>query len=194
MTEDKKGKLHFWDAIWDLRVKECPCDVHFCDWLEKNDIKNASIFHFGTGSHHIVGIRTAENGSNNCVLAITASPGEYDAFVKLAIDRPEVEKTYKSFFGDIYQLEPRLLPEFDVVTLFHLCEFRNERNDEYGALTDLQVLEMLTDKTRPGGYVIFYTKSFAFDTAEKVIAQWEESRKVEKIGLAETLLVYRKTA
>jgi hypothetical protein len=194
MTEDKKGKLHFWDAIWDLRVKECPCDVHFCDWLEKNDIKNASIFHFGTGSHHIVGIRTAENGSNNCVLAITASPGEYDAFVKLAIDRPEVEKTYKSFFGDIYQLEPRLLPDFDVVTLFHLCEFRNERNDEYGALTDLQVLEMLTDKTRPGGYVIFYTKSFAFDTAEKVIAQWEESRKVEKIGLAETLLVYRKTA
>ncbi|MDB5507945.1 MAG: hypothetical protein JWL93_414 [Hyphomicrobiales bacterium] len=194
MTEDKKGKLHFWDAIWDLRVKECPCDVHFCDWLEKNDVKNASIFHFGTGSHHIVGIRTAENGSNNCVLAITASPGEYDAFVKLAIDRPEVEKTYKSFFGDIYQLEPRLLPEFDVVTLFHLCEFRNERNDEYGALTDLQVLEMLTDKTRPGGYVIFYTKSFAFDTAEKVIAQWEESRKVEKIGLAETLLVYRKTA
>jgi hypothetical protein len=168
--------------------------VHFCDWLETNDVRNASIFHFGTGSHHIVGIRTAGNGSNNCVLGITASPGEYEAFIKLAIERPEVEKTYKSFFGDIYQLESRLLPEFDVVSLFHLCEFRNERNDEYAALTDLDVLEMLTDKTRPGGYVIFYTKSFAFDTAEKVIAQWEKSRAVEKVGLYETLLVYRKKA
>ncbi|MDO9443607.1 MAG: hypothetical protein Q7T73_22215 [Beijerinckiaceae bacterium] len=192
MAEDTKGKLHFWDAIWDLRIAECPCDVHFCDWLEKNEIKDASIFHFGTGSHHIVGIRTAENGSNNCVLGITASPGEYDAFVKLAIDRPEVEKTYKSFFGDIYQLEPRLLPEFDVVTLFHLCEFRNERNDAYAALTDLEVVEMLTDKTRPGGYILFYTKSFAFDTAEANIAKWEKSRDVEKVGLYETLLVYRK--
>lgn len=193
MNEHAGGKLHFWDAVWDLRVAECPCDVHFCDWLEKQSIENASIFHFGTGSHHVVGIRTAENGSNNCVLGITASPGEYDAFVKLAIERPEVEKTYKVFFGDIYQLEPRLLPEFDVVTLFHLCEFRNERNDLYGALTDRQVADMLTEKTRKGGHILFYTKSFAFDTAEsKVIAEWEKEAGVERVGMYETLLVYRK--
>ncbi len=194
MNENVSRKLHFWDAVWDLQVAQCPCDAHFCDWLEKEQIKDASIFHFGTGSHHIVGIRTAENGSNNCVLGITASPGEYDAFVKLAIDRPDVEKSYKVFFGDIYQLEQRLLPHFDVVTLFHLCEFRNERNDLYGALTDLEVTTMLTEQTRPGGYIVFYTKSFAFDTAEKVIAVWEKEQAVEKIGLYETLLVYRKKA
>ena len=194
MNENVSRKLHFWDAVWDLQLAQCPCDVHFCDWLEKEQIKDSSIFHFGTGSHHIVGIRTAENGSNNCVLGITASPGEYDAFVKLAIDRPEVEKSYKVFFGDIYQLEQRLLPKFDVVTLFHLCEFRNERNDLYGALTDLEVATMLTEQTRPGGYIVFYTKSFAFDTAEKVIAVWEKEQAVEKVGLYETLLVYRKKA
>ena len=166
--------------------------MHFCNWLEEQKITNASIFHFGTGSHHIVGIRTAENGSNNCVLGITASPGEYDAFVKLAIDRPDVEKTYKSFFGDIYQLEDRLLPTFDVVTLFHLCEFRNERNDLYGALTDRGVTDLLTAHTRSGGYILFYTKSFAFDTAEKVIAEWEKEQGVERVGVYETLLVYRK--
>jgi hypothetical protein len=193
MTEAEGRKLHFWDAVWDLRVEQCPCDVHFCDWLEKEKIRDASIFHFGTGSHHIVGIRTAENGSNNCVLGITASPGEYDSFVKLAIDRPDVEKTYKVFFGDIYQLEDRLLAPFDVVTLFHLCEFRNERNDLYGALTDRQVTDMLTHKVRSGGYILFYTKSFAFDTAEStVIAHWEKEEKVEKVGMYETLLVYRK--
>jgi hypothetical protein len=194
MNENVSRKLHFWDAVWDLQLAQCPCDVHFCDWLEKEQIKDSSIFHFGTGSHHIVGIRTAENGSNNCVLGITASPGEYDAFVKLAIDRPEVEKSYKVFFGDIYQLEQRLLPQFDVVTLFHLCEFRNERNDLYGALTDLEVATMLTEQTVPGGYIVFYTKSFAFDTAEKVIAVWEKEQAVEKVGLYETLLVYRKKA
>jgi len=193
MNENVSRKLHFWDAVWDLQLAQCPCDVHFCDWLEAEQIKDASIFHFGTGSHHVIGIRTAENGSNNCVLGITASPGEYDAFVKLAIERPDVEKSYKVFFGDIYQLEKRLLPHFDVVTLFHLCEFRNERNDLYGALTDLEVTTMLTELTRPGGYIVFYTKSFAFDTAEKVIAVWEKEQKVEKIGLYETLLVYRKT-
>ncbi len=194
MNENVSRKLHFWDAVWDLQLAQCPCDAHFCDWLETEQIADASIFHFGTGSHHIVGIRTAENGSNNCVLGITASPGEYDAFVKLAIDRPDVEKSYKVFFGDIYQLEQRLLPHFDVVTLFHLCEFRNERNDLYGALTDLEVTTMLTEQTRPGGYIVFYTKSFAFDTAEKVIAVWEKEQAVEKIGLYETLLVYRKKA
>ena len=192
MAAEGKGKLHFWDAVWDLRIAECPCDVQFVDWLEVKRIQNASIFHFGTGSHHIVGVKTAENGSGNCVLGITAAPKEYDAFVQLAIDRPDVEKSYKTFFGDIYQLEERLLPGFDVVTLSHLCEFRNERNDEYGALTDLQVLEMLTRKTRAGGYILFYTKSFAFDTAEKVIAQWDKAGGVEKVGMFETLLVYRK--
>ncbi|MDB5643012.1 MAG: hypothetical protein JWN07_2329 [Hyphomicrobiales bacterium] len=193
MNEIVSRKLHFWDAVWDLQLAQCPCDVHFCDWLEREQIRDASIFHFGTGSHHVVGVRTAENHSNNCVLGITASPGEYDAFVKLAIDRPEVEKSYKVFFGDIYQLEQRLLPQFDVVTLFHLCEFRNERNDLYGALTDLEVVSMLTEQTRPGGYIVFYTKSFAFDSAEKVLALWEKEQRVEKIGTYETLLVYRKT-
>jgi hypothetical protein len=190
MTSD--AKLHIWDAYWDLRVDECPCDVHFCDWLEKTEIKNAAIFHFGTGGHHIVGIRTAENGSNNAVMGITASPQEYETFIQLATERPDVEKTYKTFFGDIYQLDARLLPQFDVVTLFHLCEFRTELNDEYGALTDRQVTDMLTDKTEPGGYILFYTGSFAFDTAQVVIAAWEKDKPVEKVGLYESLLVYRK--
>ena len=191
-TQENKSKLQFWDAVWDLRIAECPCDVQFLDWLDHLKIRDASIFHFGTGSHHIVGVQTAENGSGNCVLGITAAPKEYDAFVELAIDRPHVEKTYKAFFGDIYQLEGRLLPDFDVVTLFHLCEFRTEKSDQYGAMTDRQLLDLLTAKTRPGGYIVFYTKSFAFDAAEKILNVWEQEGAVEKVGLYELLLVYRK--
>ena len=191
-AETSRAKLHFYNYDWTLRVAECPCDLQFLDWLAKNDIRDSAIFHFGTGSHHVVGIGAAEDGRGNCVLGITASPAEYNAFITLAIERPEVEKACKAFFGDIYQLEPRLLPRLDVATLFHLCEFRDERTDAYGGHTDRRVLDMLTAKTRSGGYILFCTKSFAFDTAEKILKVWEKEAGVEKIGMHDLLLVYRK--
>ena len=41
--------------------------------------------------------------------------------------------------------------------------------------------------------MLFYTGSFAFESAGPVIASLEKSRAVEKVGLFKTLLVYRKT-
>ena len=107
--------LHYWDQSWDLRIAECPCDMHFLEWLEEQKIRDKAIFHFGTGSHHIVGLKTAEDGSNNAVFGITASPAEYDAYVKMLIENPRLGHTYKAYFGDIYQLDRRLLPMFDIV-------------------------------------------------------------------------------
>jgi hypothetical protein len=184
--------LHFWNESWGLDVKQCPCDVHFTEWLDEKKIRNKAIFHFGTGSHHHVGVKTAEDGSNNSVLGITASPEEYDAYVKLAIEHPTVTKFYKAYFGDIYQLDSKLLPNFDIVTLFHLCEFRSEANDAYGALTDLEMAALLVDKLVPGGWLLFYTGSFRFNLAIPVIAQLEKIRKLERIGEYKTLLLYRK--
>jgi hypothetical protein len=131
------------------------------------------------------------------VLGITAAPQEYEKYVELAIARPEVLRHYNVIFGDIYLLNPKLLPVFDVVTLFHLCEFRGERTDAYGGATDLEVANLLTDKTRPGGYILFFTTSFAFAwdgpmSAKKVIAIWEKERPVERVGEYKSLLVYRK--
>ncbi len=70
-------------------------------------------------------------------------------------------------------------------------------NDAYGALTDLEVANLLTDKTRPGGHILFSTGSFAFSrdgapSAREVIAGWERSREVERVGEFKSLLVYRK--
>jgi len=188
--------LHFWDACWDLRESECPCDVHLVKWLDVNRITDAAIYHFGTGGHHVVGIECASPVRRNAVLGITAAPQEYAAYVKLAIERPDVLRYYNVVFGDIYLLNEQLLPTFDVVTLFHLCEFRGEANDAYGALTDLEVAKLLTRKTKPGGHILYYPGSFAFDradhSAKDVIAEWEKSENVERIGLFESLLVYRK--
>jgi hypothetical protein len=71
-------------------------------------------------------------------------------------------------FSDIYLLNEKLLSTYDVVTLFHLCEFRGPQTDAYGGMTDLAVTNLLTDRTRPGGHILFYTSSFAFAKAEHV--------------------------
>lgn len=190
--------LHIWEAAWDLRPGDCPCDVHFVDWLDANGVVEAAIFHFGTGAHHHVGIECARPHRRNAVLGITASPQEHEAFIALAIARPDVLRRYTCLFGDIYLLNEKLLPNFDAVTLFHLCEFRGEKNDAYGAMTDLALTKLLTDRTRAGGHVLFYPGSYAFDradhSAKEVIALWQKSRDVERLGMFKSLLVYRKRA
>lgn len=191
-AETGAAKMHFWDAYWDLRTAECPCDVQFVAWLRQEGIKDASIFHFGTGGHHHVGIETARDGSNNAVLGITAAPQEYDSYVKLSIEQPEVVRTYKVFFGDIYQLDARLLPAFDIVTLFHLGEFRSEKNDAYGALTDLEVATLLFDRLKPGGRILTYSGSYAFDVAERDMAALEKIRPIRLESRHDSLLVYRR--
>ena len=102
------------------------------------------------------------------MLGITASPQEYDDYVDLLIKNPRLGHTYKAYFGDIYQLDGRLLPQFDYVSLFHLGEYRTPENDSYGALTDLEMTLMLADKVKPGGEILFYSGSFAYDKAEAV--------------------------
>ncbi len=134
--------MNTWDVYWGLRVSECPCDVHFVEWLEENGVSGKTIYHMGSGGHHYVGVRCAEPELDNRVLSITASTPEYEAFIKLAKEQPALLHHYTCYFGDIYTSHADLLPTFDVVTLFHACEFRNEKNDAYGALTDLQVMEL----------------------------------------------------
>ena len=184
--------LHFWDQSWDLRLAECPCDMHFLEWLEEHKIKDQSIFHFGTGSHHIVGLKTAEDGSNNAVLGITASPAEYDAYVKMLIEKPRLGHTYKAYFGDIYQLDPRLLPTFDIVTLFHTGEFRSEKNDSYGALTDLEMTKILADRMKPGGQMLFYSGSYAFDVSQRVFEELVNTGVLADAGTFKTLRIFTK--
>lgn len=194
----ESATLHFWDAYWDHRPAECPCDEDFVRWLDETGIRDASIYHFGTGGHHYVGVECASPERRNAVLGITAAPQEHETYVKLAIERPEILRHYNASFGDIYLINPKLLPDFDVVTLFHLCEFRGPQNDAYGALTDREVTDILTAKLKPGGYMLFFPGSFAWDrandSAKDVVAAWETEADVEPAGRWRSLLVYRKRA
>lgn len=184
--------LHVHQEYWALRIDECPCDIEFVQWLDAHGVTDAAIYHFGTGGHHTVGIACADPRRRNAVLGITLMPEEHQEYLKLVIARPDVMRHYNVIFGDIYLANEKLLPDFDVVTLFHLCEYRSAEHDAYGALSDLDVAGLLTRRVRRGGHVLFYTGSFAFDATWDLIAQWERAGDVERVGGFKTLLVYRK--
>jgi hypothetical protein len=190
--EEPMLKMNYWTDKWDLNVDVCPCDVHFNDWVAKQRLKNKTIYHFGTGTHHIVGIKQAAR--KNRVFAITASKEEYQSYIDLVTNNSGVAKYYVAYFGDIYLTNPALLPDFDVVTMFHLCEFffPNTASKKYGGFTDAQLLDLFTAKTREGGHILFYTLSMGIDKTRPILAKWEKKAPVKRVGEFKTLLVYRK--
>lgn len=187
-------KMNLWDAKWDLDEAQCPCDIHFNQWIETNRIAGKTIFHFGTGTHHVVGIRQAENGLNNAVIGITASVVEYEAYIRLVNERPRISKSYLVYFGDIYLSNERMLPEIDVATMFHAGEYigENTTSVEYGGIDDLGVARILLGRMRTGGNLLFYTGSFAFDKADALARVLEGEKQLERAGTFKTLLVCRK--
>jgi len=186
-------KMNYWQMKWPLLVDVCPCDVHFNEWVAKQKLRNQTIYHFGSGTHHVVGVVQSRRG--NRTFCITASKEEYEDYITLVTGNSKVAKNYVCYFGDIYLTNAKLLPVLDVVTLFHLCEFfsKNTASKAYGGITDAKVLDLLTDRTRKGGYVLFYKGSLGFDKSKPIIAKWERAKRMRRVADFKTLLVYRKT-
>jgi hypothetical protein len=185
-------KMNYWGQKWDLHMDVCPCDAYFNEWVEAKKLTGKTFYHFGTGTHHIIGLRQAELG--NTVFAITASKEEYDSYVALVTENSLVAKSYLAYFGDIYLSNPRLLPDFDAVTMFHLYEFShpNTASAEYGGTTDRGLLDLMTAKLRPGGDMLFYTKSNGWMASETILPAWEKEQPVERVEDFKTLRIYRK--
>ncbi len=114
------------------------------------------------------------------------------SYIKLLIENPTLGATYKAFFGDIYQLDKRLLPDLDFATLFHVGEYRTEHNDKYGALTDTQMILMCADRLKPGGEIHFFTGSFAYDKSFEAAKMMMASGKFEEAPQYKTLQIFRR--
>jgi hypothetical protein len=184
--------LQIWDVNWFLDEDMCPCDVHFTSWLSETKTAGRTIFHFGTGGHHHVGLKNFHDGAPNTILGITASPAEHDAYTKLAIEHASLSRDYLTYFGDIYLLNSKLLPRIDIVTLFHLCEFRGESQDAYDALTDVQVVDTLLSVMPVGGMVALFTKSFAFDKARAIAEGLVDTGRLARGSEFKSLVFYTK--
>ena len=184
-------QMNYWTDKWDLDENVCPCDVHFNDWVAKQKLKNKTIYHFGTGTHHVVGIKQARK---NRVFAVTASKEEYATYIDLVTTNSGVAKNYLAYFGDIYLTNPELLPNFDIVTMFHICEFffPNTASKEYGGMTDAKMLDIFTAKTNKGGYILFYKHSMGAEKTKPILAKWEKKAPVKRMADFKTLIVYKK--
>ena len=183
-------KLNYWQASWPLQSYCCPCDLHFIDYLNEAGVRDKVIFHFGSGEHHILGKTNLEAAVPNEILAITASRREHQTYIDFIIDNPLAAKTYKVLFGDIYTLTPRILPELDLVTLFHLCEFYDERTARYAELDDYSLVTLFVSKLNPGGKVLFYKGSSHFSRCREVVDTIAAEGRLVPVDDYKSLLVY----
>lgn len=192
--------LNFYDLPWQLDENACPCDVHFNQYLEETNIQNKSIFHFGTGEHHIVGIANANEGSSNSILGITASKKEYEAYMDLVSSSTELAVSYKVIFADIYSLNADLLPSFDIVTLFHIGEYwigsgQGMHGDPAPGtpLDDEGLLELFIHRLKPQGKIVLYRNSAGWERVEPIISRIIDRGEIREAGRFKTLRFYERS-
>ena len=185
-------QLNYWEYSYPLEPDVCPCDMHFIEYLRSNKIVNRVIFHFGTGEHHILGKTNLEIGEPNEILGITASRQEYAHYIDFIIRNPASANYYKVMFADIYTLTPRILPQFDLVTLFHLCEFYDQEKSAYAALNDSSLLGLFLSKLHQDGRLFFYKGSFAFKKTQRLIEHYIGHNQMIKVDEYKSLVVYGK--
>jgi hypothetical protein len=184
-------QLNYWNQSWPLSVDQCPCDAQFVEYLKLREIAGKVIFHFGTGEHHLVGKANLEMRAPNEIFGITASPQEYDSYIRFIIDNPAAARYYKVIFADIYTLTGRIIPDFDLVTLFHICEFYDEQRSAYAQLNDAALLDLFISKLKPGGKILFYAYSGSFDRKTRALIEaFTADAKIVKEDQYKTLLVY----
>jgi len=151
------GRMRIYPHNWPLALDVCACDVDFCDYLRDRGVRERSIFHFGTGGHHLVGLRNHADRNRNDILGITASPPEHARYRRLLARDASLGAHYKVLFADIYDLGPAL-PRFDYVSLFHLCEY-SPRAGERCRVDDRGLLALMISRLAPGGRILFYAGS-----------------------------------
>jgi len=173
------------DSGWELDPC-CPCDGHFVDYVRTRAYRQKTIVHFGCGKHLLVGTELGRDGHH--VLAITATPAEYVAYMEHVIARPELGRSYGLLFGDIYALAPDLLPTFDLVTLFHLCEGFDPQ-DSGSVLKAIATVELFLDKLAPDGEILLYQGSNGKELTRTVVAtlsalgRWTEHAEFESLRI-----------
>ena len=178
--------LNTYNRSWKL-TPGVNCDIELVQYLKDRKASGKTIFHFGTGEHHKVG----HLAMNNIVLGITASPIEYDAYIKMAINDPALATRYKVLFGDIYTMNPGLLPQFDIITMFHLCEYCRE-DSNYGQMTDHELLGLFIDKLKLGGIICFFVGSNHYREAKAIIEDYERQGLIQYLENYHSIVIYGK--
>jgi hypothetical protein len=186
------ARMHFVHYSWPLRADLCPCDVDFCDYLRERNIRRQSIFHFGTGGHHLVGLRNHADGLENDILGLTVAPKEHAGYVSKVIRDPGLALHYKVLFADIFSLGGSSLPVFNIVTLLHLGEF-SDAAGRGRRLNVEQVLQLFCTKLLPGGLMLFYTRSYGYPNLRPLLESAQREARLSLVETHKSLEIYRVT-
>lgn len=184
--------LNTYCKYYKLNYNECPCDVDFFEYLLNNNIKNKNIFHYGTGGHHYLGIENFNKQLNNDILGITAQKEEYISYIDLIINNPKININYKVFFSDIFTLNKNILPNFDLITLFHHGEYYDPEKNSYCNLNETTLLELMINKLNKNGLILFYKRSAGRHKSNKILQEYSEKNILVKIEEFKSIIIYKK--
>ena len=167
----RPARLNLFADSWPLLEDICPCDVHFLHYLERHAEQGRRIFHFGSGEHHILGRTNHRLGDRNEILALTLSPEEHQQYVEFVVNSPRAARSYKVVFADVYTLTPSFVQGFDLVTLFHLCEYYGEKQGRYASLDDSSLLELFVENLNPDGRIFLYEGSWGYGETSRIVTR-----------------------
>jgi hypothetical protein len=179
-------------SSWELKPHLCPCDLELIEYLQRDHIQNQTVFHFGTGAHHILGLENQKLEKPNEIIGITASIPEHEEYVRICRQNRQLAKFYKVLCTDIYTLTDRSLPMLDVVSLFHLGEFYLDEDAPFVHHNDESLVDLFLSKLNPGGKILFYTQSVGYTKAEEIITSFSAQGKIYQVEKYKSLLVYAK--
>lgn len=177
-------------SSWELQPHLCPCDIELIEYLQESNIQDQTVFHFGTGAHHILGLENQKLAKPNEIIGITASIPEHEAYVQMCRKNRQLAKFYKVLCTDIYTLTDRSLPMLDVVALFHVGEFYMAEEAAFVHHNDESMVDLFLNKLNPDGKILFYTKSVGYGKAEEIIESFTAQGKIYLVEQYKSLLVY----
>ncbi|MGH9017589.1 MAG: tetratricopeptide repeat protein [Acidimicrobiales bacterium] len=208
VPEAGDGGMVFYGKNYD-NAGDCPADRDIATYLDLHERTQGdlSIFHFGTGVHHHLGLANHKRQHPNRIIGITASPGEYERYMRLCLQDGSLGSTYLVYFGDIYNLRPEYLPALDVASVPHIGEYYHasevkepgvhaggSTDRSYAPLDDRTLVELMVEKLVVGGRLLVYLRSHGADVTREILDDLVTVQRRLSYGMThESVAVFTKT-
>ena len=161
--------------------KPCQCDIDLALYLRSCHRQN--VFHFGTGLHHTVGINAHNLNQGLIVHGVTTCAAEVNRYMELTGENPDLMKTYKVSYCDIYSIHPSELPKYDIVSLFHVGEYSLSVDD------DCRLIDMMIEALKPGGLMMFFKDSTGYGKAS---VSYAATKRLKFVRNENSLILFRR--
>jgi tetratricopeptide (TPR) repeat protein len=202
-----EGGMAYYGKTYD-NAGDCPADREVATYLDLFEPQDGglTVFHFGTGAHHHIGVTNHQREHPNRIIGITASPGEYGKYMQLCIREGSLGSDYLVYFGDIYNLRPEFLPTLDVASMPHIGEYYDasqvkepgvhgvgSTDRSYAPLNDRSLVEMMVDKLVVGGRLLIYVRSHGAEATRVILDELVSGQRLSYRMTHESIDVFTKT-